>query len=161
MLLLTHPPADSCGSARATGLRSLFGFRFGFEKRTLSLSVDHESIEVIMVIAVVLIRKYSQCSARHVPSFAYFPDFGSNGNTWQRWAGPEPAKSRQIKSGSRLGGMAERFNAPVLKTGDPQGSVGSNPTPSAIPISALYTAYYESNVMVWRAPLTISLTIQR
>src|SRR6266446_6496669 len=27
--------------------------------------------------------------------------------------------------------MAERFNAPVLKTGDPQGSVGSNPTPSA------------------------------
>jgi hypothetical protein len=28
--------------------------------------------------------------------------------------------------------MAERFIAPVLKTGDPQGSVGSNPTPSAI-----------------------------
>ena len=28
--------------------------------------------------------------------------------------------------------MAERFNAPVLKTGDPQGSVGSNPTPSAM-----------------------------
>ena len=27
--------------------------------------------------------------------------------------------------------MAERFNAPVLKTGDPKGSVGSNPTPSA------------------------------
>ena len=27
--------------------------------------------------------------------------------------------------------MAERFKAPVLKTGDPQGSVGSNPTPSA------------------------------
>ena len=26
--------------------------------------------------------------------------------------------------------MAERFKAPVLKTGDPQGSVGSNPTPS-------------------------------
>jgi hypothetical protein len=30
------------------------------------------------------------------------------------------------------GGMAERFKAPVLKTGDPQGSVGSNPTPSAM-----------------------------
>ena len=30
--------------------------------------------------------------------------------------------------------MVERFIAPVLKTGDPQGSVGSNPTPSAIPI---------------------------
>jgi hypothetical protein len=29
--------------------------------------------------------------------------------------------------------MAERFKAPVLKTGDPQGSVGSNPTPSAAP----------------------------
>ena len=29
-----------------------------------------------------------------------------------------------------FGGMAERFNAPVLKTGDPKGSVGSNPTPS-------------------------------
>ena len=28
--------------------------------------------------------------------------------------------------------MAERFKAPVLKTGDPQGSVGSNPTPSAM-----------------------------
>ena len=27
--------------------------------------------------------------------------------------------------------MAERLKAPVLKTGDPQGSVGSNPTPSA------------------------------
>ena len=28
--------------------------------------------------------------------------------------------------------MAEWFKAPVLKTGDPQGSVGSNPTPSAM-----------------------------
>ena len=28
--------------------------------------------------------------------------------------------------------MAEWSIAPVLKTGDPQGSVGSNPTPSAI-----------------------------
>ena len=27
--------------------------------------------------------------------------------------------------------MVEWFIAPVLKTGDPQGSVGSNPTPSA------------------------------
>ena len=30
-----------------------------------------------------------------------------------------------------FGGMVEWFIAPVLKTGDPQGSVGSNPTPSA------------------------------
>ena len=38
--------------------------------------------------------------------------------------------------------MVERFIAPVLKTGDPQGSVGSNPTPSAIlsphPIKEIY-----------------------
>jgi hypothetical protein len=30
-----------------------------------------------------------------------------------------------------LGWVAERFKAPVLKTGDVQASVGSNPTPSA------------------------------
>ena len=29
------------------------------------------------------------------------------------------------------GGVAEWFKAPVLKTGFPQGNVGSNPTPSA------------------------------
>ncbi len=29
------------------------------------------------------------------------------------------------------GGVVEWLMAPVLKTGDPQGSVGSNPTPSA------------------------------
>ena len=31
-----------------------------------------------------------------------------------------------------LGGVAERLNAPVLKTGRLKGLVGSNPTPSAI-----------------------------
>ena len=31
--------------------------------------------------------------------------------------------------------MAERTNAPVLKTGIPPGIVGSNPTPSAILMS--------------------------
>ena len=36
-----------------------------------------------------------------------------------------------IRAPVRHGGMAERFNAPVLKTGDAQASVGSNPTPSA------------------------------
>jgi hypothetical protein len=30
------------------------------------------------------------------------------------------------------GWVAERFKAPVLKTGDVKASVGSNPTPSAI-----------------------------
>jgi hypothetical protein len=61
----------------------LFGFRFACEKKTLSLSVDLEPIEVIMVTAVALIRKYSQCSACQVPSFACFPDFGNN---WQQTA---------------------------------------------------------------------------
>ena len=47
------------------------------------------------------------------------------------------ARCCQSEAGGRLnpvrtGGMAERFKAPVLKTGDPQGSVGSNPTPSAM-----------------------------
>ena len=32
--------------------------------------------------------------------------------------------------------MAEWFKAPVLKTGEPKGSVGSNPTPSAMPHAA-------------------------
>ena len=41
---------------------------------------------------------------------------------------PLPIEARRA---TQSGGMAERFNAPVLKTGDPQGSVGSNPTPSA------------------------------
>jgi hypothetical protein len=35
-------------------------------------------------------------------------------------------------SNTARGGMAERLKAPVLKTGDPKGSVGSNPTPSAV-----------------------------
>jgi hypothetical protein len=40
--------------------------------------------------------------------------------------------------------MVERFNAPVLKTGDPQGSVGSNPTPSATLISTTYVKTSEA-----------------
>jgi PAS domain S-box-containing protein len=40
--------------------------------------------------------------------------------------------SANTQSDSILGGVAERSNAPVLKTGEPQGSVGSNPTSSAI-----------------------------
>jgi hypothetical protein len=66
----------------------------------------------------------------HAPLIAYFfPKF------WQ------PATTITLKQRHRgylieleaeRGGMVERFNAPVLKTGDPQGSVGSNPTPSAI-----------------------------
>ena len=41
-------------------------------------------------------------------------------------ARPEPRMSRD-------GGVAEWSKAPVLKTGEPRGSVGSNPTPTAIP----------------------------
>ena len=37
-----------------------------------------------------------------------------------------------IESSAHRGGVAEWSNAPVLKTGVPQGTVGSNPTPSAI-----------------------------
>jgi len=59
----------------------LFGFRLACEKETLSLSVDLEPIEVIMVTAIARIRKYSQCSACHMPSFAYFRNFGNN---WQQ-----------------------------------------------------------------------------
>jgi hypothetical protein len=61
-------------------LQFLFGFRFGCEKKALSLSVDLEPIEVIMVTAAAAIRKYWQCSARHAPLFGYFPNFGTN---WQ------------------------------------------------------------------------------
>ena len=45
------------------------------------------------------------------------------------------ARLRKVPSDRRNGyhgGVAEWSNAPVLKTGEPQGSVGSNPTPSAI-----------------------------
>ena len=34
--------------------------------------------------------------------------------------------------------MVEWSIAPVLKTGEPQGSVGSNPTPSAIPVPSAF-----------------------
>ncbi len=47
-------------------------------------------------------------------------------------------KSRRLRAASVVaiaaelhGGVAERLNAPVLKTGDGRPSVGSNPTPSA------------------------------
>jgi hypothetical protein len=54
----------------------LFGFRLACEKKMLSLSVDLDPIEVIMVTAVALVRKYSQCPACHMPSFVYLPNFG-------------------------------------------------------------------------------------
>jgi hypothetical protein len=73
-----------------------------------------------MVIAAALIRKYSQCSARHAPLFAYFPNFGNN---WQKETEIRLTESRRKAIGSSLeaerGGMAERLKAPVLKTGDP------------------------------------------
>jgi hypothetical protein len=43
--------------------------------------------------------------------------------------------------------MAERFNAPVLKTGDPQGSVGSNPTPSAKEFAVHSKRFGDSDAM--------------
>ncbi len=41
-----------------------------------------------------------------------------------------PYQSAACRRLRYFGGMVERFIAPVLKTGDPKGSVGSNPTPS-------------------------------
>ena len=41
----------------------------------------------------------------------------------------KPAFSHMLVE--RSGWVAERFKAPVLKTGEVQASVGSNPTPSA------------------------------
>ena len=46
-----------------------------------------------------------------------------------------PYQSAAFRRLRYFGGMVERFIAPVLKTGDPKGSVGSNPTPSAFRIS--------------------------
>jgi hypothetical protein len=40
------------------------------------------------------------------------------------------------------GGVAERLNAAVLKTAEPKGSVGSNPTPSAS-LKTSQIAYFE------------------
>jgi hypothetical protein len=60
----------------------------------------------------------------------------NSGNKWQQDGQFGAMKVKQSASrsslGAETGGMAERSIAPVLKTGDPQGSVGSNPTPSAI-----------------------------
>ena len=43
-----------------------------------------------------------------------------------------PTSPAHNVSATRTGGVVEWSIAPVLKTGEPQGSVGSNPTPSAI-----------------------------
>ena len=50
------------------------------ERAEVSLSVDLEPIEVIMVTAVAPIQGYSQCSACQVPSFAYFPQLATDGD---------------------------------------------------------------------------------
>jgi hypothetical protein len=97
-------------------------------KKGGSLSVDLEPIEVIMVCAAAL-WKYSQSSARHAPLIAYF--FQILATSDDGYAEPKASRSYSIELEAERGGMVERFNAPVLKTGDPQGSVGSNPTPSA------------------------------
>ena len=46
---------------------------------------------------------------------------------------------------SKSGGVVERSIAPVLKTGDPQGSVGSNPTPSDFRRSRVETFRWDEN----------------
>ena len=50
------------------------------------------------------------------------------GAQWCQWQGPDaPALDRALPNG----GVAEWSMAAVLKTANPQGFVGSNPTPSA------------------------------
>lgn len=51
----------------------------------------------------------------------------------QSSAAPAPGQARPAQGEPPSGRVAEWSNAPVLKTGDGQPSVGSNPTPSAIP----------------------------
>ena len=53
------------------------------------------------------------------------------------------------------GGVVEWLMAPVLKTGDPQGSVGSNPTPS---VSELKTGILESSLDILFMALSIPVT---
>jgi hypothetical protein len=115
-------------------LQFLLGFRFACEKKTPSLSVDLEPIEVILVIPVAFVGEYAQESARHAPLLRiFFQILATIGNKRRRLGWPRGIeKASESSLEAERGGMVERFNAPVLKTGDPQGSVGSNPTPSAI-----------------------------
>ncbi len=48
------------------------------------------------------------------------------------------SRPRRDKPSNSLGWVAEWFKAAVLKTANPQGFVGSNPTPSEKPSSTLY-----------------------
>ena len=48
-------------------------------------------------------------------------------------ADPRPPNGAMLDSVRPYGGVAERTMAPVLKTGNPHGFMGSNPIPSAIP----------------------------
>ena len=62
---------------------------------------------------------------------------GSPGSWSEGMREPIPSTTRdtvfqqQPSSGQPFGGMAEWLKAAVLKTVEPSGSVGSNPTPSA------------------------------
>ena len=70
------------------------------------------------------------CSALASRAFGRFP-----GSTNRRKAGTIfETRLRQALAPApfNLGGVVEWSIAPVLKTGEPKGSVGSNPTPSAL-----------------------------
>ena len=67
------------------------------------------------------------------------PPAGDGGAACQHWD--------KLVNLPRSGGVVERSIAPVLKTGDPQGSVGSNPTPSAIRRSRLETFPWDENAV--------------
>src|SRR5262249_27009337 len=59
------------------------------------------------------------------------PDFVAHSSVAERPAYTRPAAVRFRLRRPFFGEVAERFKAPVPKTGGPQGSVGSNPTLSA------------------------------
>jgi hypothetical protein len=60
---------------------------------------------------------------------------------------------------SPFGGVAERLNAPVLKTGDGRPSVGSNPTSSAIYIAQLIDSVGLFCICNFCIPLGVPLNV--
>jgi hypothetical protein len=73
-----------------------------------------------MVVAVALVRKYTQSSAGHALLVGIFSNWRQQLATGDlEW--PDVTSRMAIESSleTERGGMAERFKAPVLKTGDP------------------------------------------
>jgi hypothetical protein len=52
----------------------------GLKEDALSLPVDFEAVEIILVVPVAFVRLYSQLTAPHAPRSAFFSE---NGNSWE------------------------------------------------------------------------------